>query len=30
VYTFVRGVCVMRDGAVIGRPGHGQLVRPGN
>ncbi len=28
VYTFVRGTCVMRDGAVIGRPGHGQLVRP--
>jgi dihydroorotase-like cyclic amidohydrolase len=30
VYTFVRGTCVMRDGAVIGRPGHGQLVRPDN
>ena len=28
VYTFVRGTCVMRDGEVIGRPGHGQLVRP--
>jgi hypothetical protein len=22
--------CVMHDGAVIGRPGHGQLVRPSN
>lgn len=28
VHTLVRGVPVYRDGALVGRPGHGQLVRP--
>jgi len=29
VHTIVRGAPVYRDGEVIGRPGHGQFVRPG-
>ena len=28
VHTVVRGVSVCRDGVVVGRPGHGQFVRP--
>jgi dihydropyrimidinase/allantoinase len=28
VTTVVRGVPVVRDGAVVGRPGHGRFVRP--
>ena len=28
VHTIVRGVPVCRDGVVVGRPGHGQFLRP--
>ena len=28
VHTIVRGTSVFRDGHVVGRPGHGQFVRP--
>lgn len=28
IATFVRGVCVYREGEVVGKPGHGKFVRP--